>query len=209
MKRLWSGIVGLLLAAGLASRSVLAQPGGEEAASWAGRTLRVASGRCPGLDRTAACQAAEQKAQGNLVDALASLAAELSGSEPPHWRLAQEQAWLLAQPGVECKKAMAVEEKEYGPVAVQTIEVRLPQAVLAEWGERLVQQREHRNRVMLGTGGAVGAVLLGGWALLVVLDRATGGYRRRALVFLVSALVILALIGVGTVAGRAWLLEAF
>ncbi len=204
MQRLWFGIVGLLLAAAPVW-DASASAGGEDAGSWAGRTLRVTSGRCPGLQREAACQEAEQKAQAHLVDALTGLAVELSGSSPSRWRLAQEQAWLLRQPGVECKTAMAVEEKGYGPVAEQSIELRLPQAVLSDWGERLVRQRADRNRVLLGAGGAAAGVLLGGWVLLVVLDRATRGYHRPALLLVVSVLVILALVVVGTVAGRAWL----
>lgn len=197
MSRFCLDVVSLLLAATLVGEgwgSALVR--GEEQHSWAGRTLLATSGRCVGLDLPQVRQEAELKARRQLAEELAGLARELSGRRLSPRELVQEQAWLLQQPGVDAQTAVSVDEKDYGPVAVQSIELRLPQAVLAAWSERLVQHRTNRIRVWLGAVGATLAAWLAGWGGLVGLDRLTEGYHRRLLV-----LVVLAVLGVGTTLG--------
>lgn len=204
MRRFYLGAVGLLLAAAAAGSGMGSAPAhGEEVSLWAGRTLHVTSGRCVGLERTAVCQEAEQKAQKHLSDELARLAEELCGRRLLRRQWAVEQAWLLQQPGVEAKTALTVSDKDYGLVAVRNLELRLPQAVLAEWSGRLVQHRLDRLWLLLAAAGTTASAWLLGGGVLVGLDRLTGGYHRRLLM-----LVTLTILGVGTAVGWAGVLWA-
>uniref|UniRef100_A0A7C4QSS8 Uncharacterized protein n=1 Tax=Schlesneria paludicola TaxID=360056 RepID=A0A7C4QSS8_9PLAN len=195
MTRCWFHTVGLLMTVMACVHQGSAAAGGENH-SGAGRTLLVTSGRCMDLEQTMARQKAELVAQRRLSDELASLAEELTGTKLSSRQLAEEQAWLLRQPGVNYEKEQTVNQKTYGPVAQQTITLHVPQSVLAEWSERLVRHRKERLKVLITVAGANVAAWLIGWLGLVQFDRITGGYRRQTL--LGAALVLL---GGGTLLG--------
>jgi hypothetical protein len=188
MTRFWFHTAGLLLAVVVCEHQSSAA-GGEDH-SGAGRTLQVTSGRCADLEQTMARQKAEHLAQRQLSDELAKLAEELTGRKLSRGQLAEEQAWLLQQPGVNYQQEMTVHHKPYGPVAQQTITLYVPQVVLAEWSERLVRHRKDRWKVMIGAAGTTVAAWLLGWGGLVQFDRITGGYRRQTLLVVVGVLLI-------------------
>ena len=143
-----------------------------------GRTLWATSGRCVGLDRQAACREAQAKARQQLLVRLNALAAQLGGRPLRAEQLLREQLWLVRQSGVEAQSDLTVEDRPYGPVAEKRIALKIPPAVVAEWSRRLAEQdRRRTGRLLCGAGGT-----LIGWlaamALVVWLDRATGGYYR-------------------------------
>lgn len=200
MRRVCWKIAGWLLAGvaagwGLGSAALR----GDERTREAGRTLQVTSGRQVGLERTALSHEAEQKAQEQLAEQLILLAEQLTGRRLSRRQLAQEQAWLLQHPGVDYRATDVVEEKSYGLVAERKMVLHIPQTVLASWSERLVRQHQRRHQMLITAGAATVMGWLIGWAVLVVLDRLSGGYHRRML-----GLGALVLLTASTAVGWAW-----
>lgn len=192
MNGLWSRIA----LAGIAVAALAASSDGREREQTAatrastGRTLEVTGGRCVGLDQREAYQEADAKARENLKKELGKLAEELS--QPAGRQLIAEHAWLLAQPGVEQEAEEKVEERGYGSVAEKSIRVTIPENVLAEWGARLAERSRRRTMLLASGVGATLAGWLGAFALLIRLDRMTGGYRRALLVPVIVATTLAA-----------------
>lgn len=161
------------------------------------RTIRVLGdvGVHP-LDRQAACQEAEQNALTKLYKELDEWAQQLTGRSLSPRQLVVEHAWLLGHPDVQQTQQMSVEEKPYGLVARQEITLVVPTAVLAQWAERLQDQKSQRMVWVAGTVAATVLAWLLGLVLTMNLDRATGAYYRRSLL-LVMVLILGILTGVG------------
>lgn len=192
MNGLWSAIALAGMAVAALAASGEAGEREETAATRAstGRTLEVTSGRCVGLDQREAHQEAEAKARENLLEELGKLAEELS--QPARLQLVAEHAWLLAQPGVEQEAEERVEEKGYAYVAEKSVRMTIPDNVLADWGARLAEQSRRRTMLLASGVGATLAGWLGALALLIRLDRLTGGYRRALLVPVIVATTLAA-----------------
>lgn len=189
-------LIGVMLGGGMGWQTLR---GEDRQEATVGRTFHVTSGRCVGLELTSLRQEAEQKAQHELSEQLVRLAEELSGRRLARRELARELGWLLLQPGVVQRVMDNREEKPLGLIVERTIELHLPQQVLAAWSVRLEQQQQDRQR---GVVAGVGITLVGwltGWGGLVVLDRLTGGYHRGVLGW--TTLLVL---GLGTAIGWAW-----
>ncbi|MGQ9913066.1 MAG: hypothetical protein ACUVQQ_01840 [Thermogutta sp.] len=192
MNGLWSRIAW----AGIAVAALAASGEGREREETAatpastGRTLEATGGRCVGLDQREAYQEADAKARQNLLEEVGKLAEELS--QPARRQLVAEHAWLLAQPGVEQKTEEKVEERGYASVAEKSIRMTIPDHVLADWAARLAEQRRRRTWLLASGAGATLAGWLGALALLIRLDRLTGGYRRALLVPVIVATTLAA-----------------
>lgn len=201
MRHVRSGVVNWLLVGVISGWGVGLQllRGDERQEVETGRKLSVTSGRCVGLEQTSLNQEAERKVQEQLSEQLAHIAEGLCGRRLSPRQLAQEQVWLLQQPGVVPRVTQKEEEKTYGLIVERTIELYLTPQVLAAWSERLNQQRQGRQRLWIATFGTTPLVWLMGWVGVVMLDRLTGGYHRRVL-----AWTALLLLGLGTAIGWAW-----
>ncbi len=167
-----------------------------------GNRLVGYSGRCVGEEESLVRQEAERTAEQALLDELARFIKERSDLTLTKRSLSREYYWLQAQPGVTAGPRFKVQTKDYGIVVEAWYELRIPPQIVPEWLDRVEDMhQEWISWWFIVAGGTVVGWLVA-FGAMVLLDRATLGYRRIPIV-----LVCLALAIGGTVAAWWQLLE--